>query len=302
MKESIFHKGYLLFIIPALLLGSIYSTNLNASFRARVKKNWVVVYAGPNKYSRAIGKIKQGRIYAVSEKTYLGFRRIRVGGKDGWVIAGVLEILPKTSPKSRFSQDSQNVDSVKVSKKERVKKRLGLENWYLFFSAGFSSVSYSGTDTATTQEMDDTASSNKAYSFDLLGVYWPYFGYKALIGGIINFVHESWTDGTIDGLASDMDVNQLLVGGSFYYFLSRYIGKGWFLRSDLGISRYSLDAKGSETRVTVVPKWGYGLLIGGGYGLPLSNETRILINLNFAYRKAGKASISTSTLSLGLLF
>jgi hypothetical protein len=47
---------------------------------------------------------------------------------------------------------------------------------------------------------------------------------------------------------------------------------------------------------------GYGFLVGGGYGIPLSRGKSILFNVNYALRRVGADTIGTFGMTVGELW
>jgi hypothetical protein len=84
------------------------------------------------------------------------------------------------------------------------------------------------------------------------------------------------------------------------HFFGREPGAGFFVRADLGLAFYSISS--SERDLEVDFKTGYGGLVGGGYGIPVSEGTRLLLNVNYAMRLIEGDDIDSWGVSLGVLF
>lgn len=171
----------------------------------------------------------------------------------------------------------------------------GLESWYTYWGLGWSSPGYSGeTEEYLDFVRDADGVSSTALSLDILGFYFPVGGEKLLLGGIINgaaerfAVEDEW-----------VQYNQLLYAASAMYFLDQYIGRGFFVRGDLGLSRVVVN---SSDDFTGVSGSGLGVLLGAGYAIPISSGTRLLLNANYARRSAEGETFNAFSISLGGLF
>jgi len=65
------------------------------------------------------------------------------------------------------------------------------------------------------------------------------------------------------------------------HFLTDIVGKGFFVRADAGPARFVLDIDGAGPfSGQTASDWGFGGLVGAGFGLPVGQGTRILLNGN----------------------
>ena len=92
---------------------------------------------------------------------------------------------------------------------------------------------------------------------------------------------------------------QSLLALSAITFLGNPIGKGFYVRGDIGRAAASEEVKGSS----LLPDGsssdsGVGILASIGYGLPISNETRILFGLTHTINRFSGDSFSTTALSI----
>ena len=121
-----------------------------------------------------------------------------------------------------------------------------------------------------------------------------------MLGVIINAVGDSYE---ISG--NKVSIYQYLYSASGMYFFGPNIGSGFFLRGDAGVAQYAISYSGpSSTGSTISDKSkaGFGILAGGGYAIPISPETRMLINANLAHRSADSEKVNTVSVTVGLLF
>jgi hypothetical protein len=153
-----------------------------------------------------------------------------------------------------------------------------VESWYVYMGLGYSSTSYSGV-------MDDYTSAyymdkNYSLNWDMVHFYFP-VNNNFIIGPALNFVGDSYKDNYYNETVS---IYQYFFGPSCMYFFGKEIGDGFFLRGELGLSRMVISS--SDSSETSGSNWGngYGFLAGIGYGLPVSEGTRLLFTLSYSYK------------------
>ncbi len=168
-----------------------------------------------------------------------------------------------------------------------------LESWYTNWGLGYPVIQYPDELGAVLDALKDIGVSNTAVMLDLLGFYFP-IGEKVIIGSNLN----AWGD-RYESNGESIQISAYTFGGSAMFFLQERIGDGVFLRSDLGLSRLVLASSGIDTESSAV---GVGFLIGGGYGIPVSRETRILIHLNYSIRSIESETYSNLGISVSGLF
>ena len=150
-----------------------------------------------------------------------------------------------------------------------------LENWYTNWGLGIPFISYPDVLAEVLDALEDLGVSNTALMFDLFGFYWP-IGEQAMVGVNMN----AWGD-RYEEAGESIQITAITFGPSLMYFVSKRIGDGVFVRAEIGASRLAFDG---STEDTITSDWGFGGLIGGGFGIPVSRETRILIHLNYSIR------------------
>jgi len=131
---------------------------------------------------------------------------------------------------------------------------------------------------------------------DILGVYFPVTA-KTSIGGAIS--------GDVDaqnGSGLTYQLATYLAGVSAMHFMGKEIGDGLFFRADIGRAQgnwvriYEEPLNGVYMDSTVTSS-GIGYLLGIGYGVPLSQGTRILLSLNVTNKRLdGETFKSTRTM------
>lgn len=169
-----------------------------------------------------------------------------------------------------------------------------LESWYTYWGLGYADVSYPGDlDNLLDQVAEQEGVDHVSLSLDFLGLYLP-FGDKHINGFIINAFGDRYEK---DG--DHMQISGYTLSFSSMRFLTGTIGNGLFLRGDIGGSRFVLDASGIDTETS---DWGWGFLVGGGFGFNISSGTRLLLNANYSLRNVDGEDTSTVGLSVGGLF
>ncbi len=152
-------------------------------------------------------------------------------------------------------------------------ERNRFENWYTNWGIGYPFITYPDE----LSGIDDAGLDNASIMLDVLGFYWP-ISEQTILGGTVN----AWGDRYAAG-GEDLQINAYTFGFSAMHFLQNRVGDGVFLRGEIGPSRLVIN--GSVFSTNIESEWGLGVLIGGGFGIPVSSETRILLHLNYAVRR-----------------
>jgi hypothetical protein len=77
------------------------------------------------------------------------------------------------------------------------------------------------------------------------------------------------------------------------HFFRGVPGDGLFVRADIGVA--NLASRMKEVQ-------GLGVQLGCGYGVPLSDEMRILLQTGYVYRRMGGGDYATWSMTVGCLF
>jgi hypothetical protein len=173
------------------------------------------------------------------------------------------------------------------------------EDWYTLWGFGFASVDYDDED--INDEMEDADDQpgvdRSTANYDLFGFYWPMADRKTMQGFIINVVLDG-----LDGPGGELTISQSLYAYSIQRFFGANIGDGWFVRGDVGLSRTTLDVDTYTIDDSESGDFGLGALTGGGYGLALTRQTRILFGAYLTSRKSGSERATTANVNMGFLF
>ena len=178
-----------------------------------------------------------------------------------------------------------------------------LESWYTCWGLGYVSNNYPGELQDFLDEIDDLPGGDVdhlALALDIFGFYWPR-GDRTLVGGTINASVDAY-EVTLFGEDVELDIYNYLYGISAMHFLANQIGQGPFLRVDLGLARHVAEAEALGEEDEEASDWGTGILLGGGYGIPVTSGTRLLVNANYSLRRVEGETTSSLVLSLNGLF
>ncbi len=170
-----------------------------------------------------------------------------------------------------------------------------IESWYTYWEIGYPSIGYPDDVQEIIDYLEDFPGiDHVSVNLGLLGFYWPLSNNKTILGGIIDGSGDSY-----EGYGEKIQINQYTYSFSCMHFISDNIGKGFFLRGDVGPSRMvvSVDGYGDETS-----DWGLGVLVGAGYSIPITEGTRIVLNANYSVKKVEGEQYTKLAFSIGGLF
>jgi hypothetical protein len=171
------------------------------------------------------------------------------------------------------------------------------ESWYLLFGLGYAHPSYSGSlEHARAQGAALSDADRFMLAMDLVGAYLPH-GRRLLYGAMFNGAADSYRRSEADRV----EINQYLLSASALVFANQ-IGAGPFLRVDLGPAFYVVERATGGVHDTEESDTGLGGLAGLGYAVPVSAETRLLLNGNCALRRVEGSTTTTLAITLGGLF
>ena len=179
-----------------------------------------------------------------------------------------------------------------------------LESWYVYLGAGYANNTYPDETQTVIDELNDSPDidlSHLPLALEL-GFYRPW-GSKTLLGAAVSANVDKY-EATDDVLDVEIDIHTDLYALSAMHFLTHAIGQGPFVRTDIGLARasYTLGVGIPQSQVEDTSDWGAGFLIGGGYGLPVLNGTRVLVNTNFSLQHVEDEQVKSIRLALNGLF
>jgi hypothetical protein len=222
--------------------------------------------------------------------------------KDGSRYAGsIVELKPNQSVTFRTTNGMVYVfDWARIDRiaKEKVDASgapapEGLESWYMYAALGAAFNSYPST---LQSELDgyvkEYDASHLPLAIEILGFYWPLGDHQTILGFVLSgsadrytFTHPFISTNT----EASVQVNQYLFSGSIMHFWGEVPGDGVFLRADAGVAGISR----SGNFVASSTSFGVGFLAGAGYGLPVSDETRLLFQASYSYKSASEIRIGS---------
>lgn len=166
------------------------------------------------------------------------------------------------------------------------------ESWYTYWGIGTSSFTYPSEVQLVFDLLEEEGCDRMRLNLDMFGFYW-HLRPNTIAGVLIN--------GASDRLSIDSDwiqYNYYIFGPSIIHFPGLNFGKGFFLRSDVGLSKIVAQTSEGDSDSS---DFGFGLLVGGGWSIDFGG-TRMLINANYSYRKIEGDPIKVLGFSVGGLF
>ena len=171
------------------------------------------------------------------------------------------------------------------------------EDWYTYWSIGSADNSYPDDLDALLDAFDSLPGVDRTQgSMDMLGFYWPVKD-KLNVGFVIS---GSWD--RFETSLGDMQLNQYLYAASAMKFFGKEIGDGLFLRGDLGFAKASITADTFIGNYDGETDTGMGILLGVGYGIPVSEDSRVLLSLNVSNKDIEGDNWSAVTFNIGGLW
>lgn len=197
-----------------------------------------------------------------------------------------------------------------------VSAQAAVEPWYTFWSLG---VSDHTNEAALEDFIDDARNVTGSFTHaelasDAFGFYWPMHA-NTLAGFVLsgtseilskldtdepdNFAEFFTGFPYIDGASEYLIVRQTLYAASAMRFYGDEPGDGFFLRGDAGLAKLKIE---TELRSPIKDDTGFGLLVGAGYGIPVSDESRLLISITYSYNEIGGHSYKAAALRISGLW
>ena len=165
------------------------------------------------------------------------------------------------------------------------------EDWYFMAALGSADID---NKTSASEDTDYPSSlnymSDLAFSMDIAGIYFPVEESGLLWGGAIH--SDTQLNNSIGALNG-------LYGISTMYFPSQKHGSGIFFRGDAGIAR-NIIIRDSGNDLN--EKTGVGALLGLGYGIPVSSESRVLFSINHSNSRVRDGNFSSTSIMIGGLW
>ena len=174
------------------------------------------------------------------------------------------------------------------------------ENWYTYWGLGTSRVTWPGEFNDVIELLDARPGVSRTQkSADMLGFYKP-INPNTMVGFITNAALDALE---VEGESMQVSLCTYAVSGQYF---PEEIGKGMFGRVDIGPAfglvhqQIGVVQFSGEEQETFHP--GLGFLAGVGYAHPITDGTRLALNVNYAIRRMEGESWKTLGISLGGLF
>lgn len=221
-----------------------------------------------------------------------------------------IDRIAKEPTKVLKAEEPSKVFAAIVDTAPRPPADIKFESWYTYWGIGYSNVVY-------TKQLDEYMRCRGCDDFsigmDLFGLYWPLQDQKTILGVVWNGAGDryAWGDSFTQMISGQWSVSAM-------HFPNPGIGRGLFLRTDMGYGTFTLHGRENDRDFELLQdekKAGLSLLVGVGYGFSLGVEggTRILFNANYAFRPGAKGfstndfnsaegAVEVIGLTAGLLF
>lgn len=147
------------------------------------------------------------------------------------------------------------------------------ESWYWQFGFGGGTINYDNDTKKVLEDLDLDGGTKINFN---LGFYWPLSGHRTMLGVATTAVNHANKKGD-----ADISFMQSSLCFSMQHFLMSNIGDGLFLRGDLGFGRFTTTAESGSTTISDSSESGLAFLVGTGYSIPLSDETRLPIGVSY---------------------
>ncbi len=170
------------------------------------------------------------------------------------------------------------------------------ESWYWGFDLGWAKPSYGSSISTVVDSLSSSAASRTSLGGSL-GFYWPISTGETVIGFASTAIVDSF-----DFKPITLSFNQTLLGFSAIHTFGQEPGVGFFVRGDAGLATVSVGVSGSSMQLTAQSNTGFGFLGGAGYGIALSDSTRLLFETRYTYMKAEDFNSSAISICVGPLF
>ena len=171
------------------------------------------------------------------------------------------------------------------------------EDWYAYWSFGFANNSYPGDLDSVLDDLEALPGVDRTEgAMDMFGFYWPVQD-KLNVGFVISGSFDAF-----ETPVGDIQLNQYLYAASAMKFFGKEIGDGLFLRGDLGFAKASLDVDTAFGSYDSTSDTGFGYLLGVGYGIPVSEDSRVLLSINVSNKDIEGDKLSAVTFNIGGLW
>ena len=167
------------------------------------------------------------------------------------------------------------------------------EDWYTYWALGLADHDYPGSLDSLLDSVDSLPGVDRTeMGIDTFGFYWPQ-AENSLLGFVVSGSFDRFETPFVDA-----QINHYIYGVSGMKFFGREIGDGFFIRGDAGLAKIVV----SSSFTSDVSDTGFGFLLGAGYAIPVSDESRILFSVNFSDKEVDNESWKAVTFNVGGLW
>ncbi|MDH5424727.1 MAG: hypothetical protein OEY29_07040 [Gammaproteobacteria bacterium] len=171
------------------------------------------------------------------------------------------------------------------------------EDWYMTFNLGPANNTNPASVENVIVSSENTYATSRLSLAAEIGLYWPVYDSSTLVGVVSNSSSDSVSNYYGANIVTHSASH---VGISAIKYLTASVGDGLFVRADLGSARsvYTLfnNTFGVENGT------GTAVLVGAGYSLPVSSESRLVFSLNFVNRTINNEVHSSTQFMIGGLW
>lgn len=159
--------------------------------------------------------------------------------------------------------------------------RAKVEDWYTFWGLGVSNISYSGERKTEIESFRQGDSSVTGRHLNAFGFYFP-IDNNSIYGVVAQGVTSTFT--VASHIIDKINYNDSMLAFSYMKFYGNEIGDGLFYRADFGYAQATrtISLKTSNAKDNKY-KYGNGVsaLLAGGYAIETSEQSRLLISLEY---------------------
>ena len=172
------------------------------------------------------------------------------------------------------------------------------EAWYTYWALGSADHDHPGDVEQIFSEAERFRGFDRTeLSLDMFGFYWP-LETNDMIGFIVNGTSDNLTNPFLQSVS----LNTYLYALSYMRFTGTEPGDGFFVRGDFGLAKAAVIVDGPGFSDTLVSESGHGYLVGIGYAIPLSSQTRIMFGANYTDRQIENDSFKSTQFTIGFLW
>jgi hypothetical protein len=170
------------------------------------------------------------------------------------------------------------------------------ENWYWGFTLGYAVPMYPSVLKGSIDSLKNSGATRTPLGIDLY-FYWPLQNQTSAQGVVARVLMDRYSVG-----ANSLSINMTSIHYGWMGSLGDRLGEGLQLKAEAGFASLGLSVEGSGTNVTAASQLGFGGAVGLAYGIPMSTETRLLVDVGYAGRYVESEFYGALTFGLGVLF